>query len=156
MVNNVNILNCDKNVTNESIVETEACRKVNLEILVLKSAHMEYKDEQMWLSIPEVAQLLGVPLRDVRTMIGQRQLLAVRRGPNNALAIAKDELVEVQGAWQPIKALRGTLMLLADAQLTDDEAMQWLMEYNDELETHPLDALRKGNIHAVRRAVVTL
>ena len=107
------------------------------------------------MSIPEVAEALGARQRDVRTMLDDRTLLAVRRGENNALAVCSLELVEDGDRLMPLKPLRGTLTRLSDAGFTDDEAMQWLLEANDLLEgKRPIDLLRAGNIHGVRRVIL--
>lgn len=117
-------------------------------------ARLVYVNET-WMSIPEVAEALGARQRDVRTMLEDRTLLAVRRGPNNALAVCSLELVEKGEKLVPLKSLRGTLTRLSDAGFTDDEAMRWLLEANDLLEgERPIDLLRAGNIHGVRRVIL--
>ncbi|UFU01629.1 DNA-binding protein [Ruania suaedae] len=110
-----------------------------------------------WLSIPEVAEALGVRLRDVRTMLAERRLLAVRRGDNEAWAIPAGLLTRVDdGGAQPLASLRGTLVQLGDAGMSDEECMTWLYSPNDELGEPPIEALRAGRIHAVRRAAQPL
>ncbi len=107
---------------------------------------------ETWISIPEVAELLDVRLRDVRALIANNELLAVRRGESNALAIHRDQLVIEDGQWRPLESLRGTVTALKDAGLNDDDAMAWLLASSDELDEIPLQALRAGRVHAVRRA----
>lgn len=107
---------------------------------------------ETWISIPEVAELLDVRLRDVRALIANNELLAVRRGESNALAIHRDQLVIEDGQWCPLESLRGTVTALKDAGLNDDDAMAWLLASSDELDEIPLQALRAGRVHAVRRA----
>lgn len=106
------------------------------------------------MSIPEVAEALDVRQREVRTMLKDRALLAVRRGENNALAVSSLELIEEDGALVPLPSLRGTLVHLADSGYEDEEAMAWLMDANDLLGgERPIDLLRAGNVHPVRRAI---
>ncbi len=107
---------------------------------------------ETWLSIPEVAELLDVRLRDVRALVASNELLAVRRGGSNALAIHRDQLVIEDGQWRPLQSLRGTITTLKDAGLNDDDAMAWLLATSEELEEIPLQALRAGRVHVVRRA----
>ena len=57
---------------------------------------------------------------------------------------------------QPLKDLRGTLMLLADDGFTDDEAMEWMLDANDLLGASPVDALRAGRKAEVRRVAQAL
>lgn len=112
-----------------------------------------------WLSVPEVAERLGVRDREVRTMLRDRRLLAVRRAEGRGPQIPRDFLVPAQdGApgWQALPSLRGTLVLLADCGLDDDQAMRWLTAHDDELGEAPLAALRRDRTHAVRRVAQTL
>ena len=117
------------------------------------STHFELPEPSAWLSIPEAADLLGVRQRDVRSMLTEHALVAVRRGENNALAICGGEFVEKGGEIVALPALRGTLIQLADAGFSDDEALAWLLAPNEFLGLAPLDSLRQGNVKAVRRAI---
>ena len=76
---------------------------------------------EIWLSFPEVADLLDVRLRDVRALVASNELLAVRRGNSNALAIHRDQLVINDDQWIPLASLRGTITALKDAGLVDAE-----------------------------------
>lgn len=109
-----------------------------------------------WLSVPEVAELLGLRQRDVRSMLKDKRLLAVPHGPNQALGVPAETIVtdgEVRG---PLPALRGTLTLLADAGLDVEQSYRWLFTPDDELGSTPMAALLERRTHAVRRAAQTL
>ncbi|TDE88951.1 DNA-binding protein [Occultella glacieicola] len=115
-----------------------------------------------WLSLPEAAELLEVELRAVRGMLTERRLLAVRRGENKALSIARDFLV-LPGDDSPIPeppvvipGLRGTIIQLADAGYDDEETLGWLYAEDEELGETPIAALRAARTHAVRRVAQTL
>lgn len=116
-----------------------------------KSCLLPSPDEWLWL--PEVADLLGVRGRDVRAMIGDHRLVAVRRGENNALAVNGAQFVEKDGCIVPLPSLRGALIQLADAGYSCEEALRWLMEPNDLVGMTPLEGLRGEKTHAVRRAI---
>lgn len=106
------------------------------------------------MTLPEVAELLECRLRDVRAMIGDHRLLAVRRdGP---LTVSADQFVREEGAWRPLGNLRGTLISLADAGFTDDEANAFLHRPEPELGEEPMAALRRGRHRAVRRVIAGL
>lgn len=109
-------------------------------------------DTLLWLSVPEVAEALNLRGRDVRSMLQDKGLLAIRRGEHNALAIPDVFLVKLNGSCEVVRGLTGTITLLADNGLSDDEAMDWLLSYEASLGQSPIDALRAGNIHLVRRA----
>lgn len=117
---------------------------------------MTNHDEDKWLSVPEVSDLLGARLRDVRAMVASNEFLAVRRGESQVLAIHRDQLVDDDGRWEALPSLRGTITTLKDAGLTDEEALTWLLEGNDDLGEAPLHALRNGRVHVVRRLSRTL
>ncbi|MCI5826518.1 MAG: Rv2175c family DNA-binding protein [Arcanobacterium sp.] len=106
-----------------------------------------------WLWLPDVAELLGVRGRDVRAMIGDHRLVALRRGPNNALAVNGAQFVRKDGKIVPLPALRGTLIQLADAGYNAEESLQWLMAPHAELGMTPFEGLRGEKTHAVRRAI---
>ena len=113
-------------------------------------------NETEWLAVPDVADRLGIPASRVRDMLGERVLLAVRRGENNALAIPDLFLHEVDGVLQPLATLKGTLTLLADAGFDDAAAMEWLLSTNDELGASPIAELRLGHRSHVRRVAQAL
>ncbi|WP_216404427.1 Rv2175c family DNA-binding protein [Arcanobacterium phocae] len=109
-----------------------------------------------WLSIPETADLLGVPQREVRSAIERRELIAIRRGEHRAWAINSALLAEEHGQVVILPSLRGTLVALHDAGFSSEESLSWLLRENEELEDSPLQALHEGKIHAVRRAIQSL
>ncbi|UNX53402.1 Rv2175c family DNA-binding protein [Georgenia sp. TF02-10] len=123
------------------------------------SADPPRPDEQpaRWLSVPEVADLLGVRQRDVRAMLRDHRLLSVPHGPDGAPAVPVELL---QGGDEqapgPLPTLRGTLTLLADNGFDDEESYRWLYTVDEELGSTPLQALQAGRTHAVRRVAQTL
>ncbi len=109
-----------------------------------------------WLSIPDFAARIGERDARVRDLLREHHLIAVRRGENNALALPADFIVD--GAESPhiLPTLKGTITVLADAGLTDEQAMDWLLAANEELGSTPLEALRSGVKAPVRRAALAL
>lgn len=61
----------------------------------------------------------------------------------------------IQG-HEPLPSLRGTLLALRDAGLSNDQAVEWLLEENDELNARPIAVLQAGHKSAVRRATQAL
>lgn len=106
------------------------------------------------MSLPEVAEALGIRLRDVRSLISDRRLLATR--PAGPLVVTADQLVEAEGRWEVLGSLRGTLILLSDVGFSDDEAAEWLHREDAELGETPIAALRAGKHRAVRRIIASL
>jgi hypothetical protein len=110
-----------------------------------------------WWSIPEVATALGVRDRDVRSLISDRSLVAVRRDGRAPMVPAAFVVPDpVSGHGAVVAGLRGTATLLGDSGFADEEIVAWLFRDNDELGATPIEALLALRTHAVRRAAQTL
>ena len=81
-----------------------------------------------WLTLPEVAERLGLDITRIRPLIKEGQLLAVRRGENKALMVPADFI----GDGAITKGLSGTLtelkQLLPPAQVEYVEKQPTLEE----------------------------
>jgi hypothetical protein len=103
-----------------------------------------------WLTVPDLTEILDLKVSQVRRLIEDRALLARK----------------IDGVWkvpasfiagnEPLKELKGTLVVLGDAGFTDDEAMDWLLESEDSLGVSPIDALQAGRKAEVRRVAQAL
>lgn len=110
-----------------------------------------------WLTLAAVAAALGTSPREVRSAIADRRLLAVRHeGAAPRVPAAFLVTDATQGRTVILPSLRGTAIVLADAGFAEDEAVGWLLATNDHLGARPVDALRAGRIHEVRRAAQAL
>lgn len=111
---------------------------------------MSETPELTWLTIPDLTELLGIKVSQVRRLIEDRSLLAAK----------------IDGVWkvpelflkngEPLHELKGTLVVLADAGFSDDEAMHWLLSEEESLGVSPIDALRAGRKAEVRRVAQVL
>lgn len=112
-----------------------------------------------WLSLPEVADAIGAELRDVRGMVRESRLAGTRQGPSKAYTVPAEFILttaENPDEPGPLPSLRGTLITLFDAGYSEDEAVRWLLAPDDSLGVPPIQALRAGQIHAVRRIAQAL
>ena len=109
-----------------------------------------------WLTIPDVADALDVSVTAVHEMMRVRDLVAVRRGERQVLQIPADFIEVHESRSRVIPALRGTLIMLGDARMSDEETIEWLTSESAELGSTPLAALREGKRAPVRRAAQTL
>jgi Rv2175c C-terminal domain of unknown function len=104
----------------------------------------------VWLTIPDLTEVLGLKVSQVRRLIEDRALLAAR----------------IDGVWrvpelfirdaEPLGELKGTLVVLGDSGFTDDEAMHWLLSPEESIGISPIEALRAGRKAEVRRVAQAL
>jgi len=105
-----------------------------------------------WLTVPDLAERLGIDANRARGLLRDRQLLARRRGEREVLSVPAEFVQD--GAV--LKGLPGTLVLLADAGYSDAEALRWLFTADDTLPGTPVEALRANRGTEVRRRAQAL
>ena len=111
---------------------------------------MTESPEVRWLTIPDLTEILGLKVSQVRRLIEDRALLAT-----HADGVWKvPDLFIVDG--EPRHELRGTLVVLADAGFSDEEAMNWLLNEEESLGVSPVRALLAGRKAEVRRVAQAL
>jgi len=103
-----------------------------------------------WLTIPDLTEILGLKVSQVRRLIEDRSLLARR----------------IDGVWkvpsvfivdgEPMHELKGTIVVLGDAGFSDDEALNWLLSEEESLGVSPVNALLAGRKAEVRRVAQAL
>lgn len=103
-----------------------------------------------WLTLPEVAERLGLPVSRVHQMIRDGVLLALLRdgAPRVPAELVANRTV--------LKHLPGVITLLRDAGFNDEEALRWLYESDDSLPGRPADALSGGAATEVKRRAQAL
>ncbi|GAA2247348.1 hypothetical protein GCM10010401_21380 [Rarobacter faecitabidus] len=120
-----------------------------------------------WLSVPEFADRLGTSPASVRGALKDHRIVGVKEShdvgvkipdvflvPAHLANAAAPKPAPADGVIQEIilPSLRGTIIVLVDQGLSDDEQTEWLLSHHDDLGTTPIEALRRGNKSAVRRA----
>lgn len=103
-----------------------------------------------WLTVPDVAERLGVPVNRVHQMLRDKALLAVRR---DGVLRVPAELVANRTV---LKHLPGVLTLLHDAGYSDEEALRWLYDYDETLPGTPAAALAGDQATEVKRRAQAL
>ncbi|HET9900669.1 MAG TPA: Rv2175c family DNA-binding protein [Actinomycetes bacterium] len=105
---------------------------------------------EQWLTVPEVADQLGVDVTRVRQFLRERQLLAGR----------DEGVLRVPAAFvqegKVLKGLPGTLTLLADSGFDDDASLRWLFTADESLPGTPAQALVENRGTEVRRRAQAL
>lgn len=104
---------------------------------------------EAWLTLPDIAERLGIPVTAVRQLLEDRELLASRRGERGVLRVPA-AFLDDEGVHP---ALKGTFTVLADAGMDDDEIIDWLYEPDPTLPVPggPIDSIRAGFKTEVRR-----
>lgn len=106
--------------------------------------------ETEYLTIPDLVERFELTPSKVRRLIEDHYLAAVR--VDGVLSVP----AEFVTGNEPLQSLRGTLLALLDAGFTQEEAVGWLLQPNEELGERPVAALRAGRKSAVRRATQSL
>lgn len=133
-----------------------------------------------WLTLPDVAEALGLELGKVRRLVADRHLVGVKRGERSTFQVPAaflvpaatdqqrdqqrgrqgdqpaDEAAAAPGTHEVLATLRGTVLVLADSGFSDAEILRWLFEVEPSLGEAPVQALRAGRRAAVRRVAQTL
>jgi hypothetical protein len=104
-----------------------------------------------WLSVPDVADRLGLPVSRVKQLLRDRKLLAVQR-PSGETAVPAMFL----SGNEVIHGLGGTLTLLFDCGFTERDALNWLFTADDSLPGTPVQALAEHRRTEVNRRAQAL
>jgi hypothetical protein len=104
-----------------------------------------------WLTLPDVADRLGLPLSRVRQLLRDRKLLAVQR-PDGAFGVPCAFL----DGNQIVKGLHGTLTVLFDCGFDEPDALQWLFTADDSLPGTPIQAMIQRRCTEVNRRAQAL
>jgi len=103
-----------------------------------------------WVTLPDIAERLDVPVTKVHQMLREGALLAVRR---NGIRYVPAELVSGPNVF---KHLPGVLTVLRDAGYNDQEALRWLYTPDDSLPGTPAESLARGSATEVKRRAQAL
>ena len=104
-----------------------------------------------WLTLPDAADQLGIPLGRVKQLLRDRKLLAVKR-PEGTLAVQAAFL----DGKQVVKGLCGTLTLLFDCGFDEPDALRWLFTADETLPGTPIDAIVRRRATEVNRRAQAL
>lgn len=103
-----------------------------------------------WLPLPDVAEILSLPVTRVHQMIRDRAFLAFRR---DGVLRVPAEMVRNRSVR---KHLPGVLTVLFDAGYSADEAMHWLYTADETIPGTPIDALGGDRATEVKRRAQAL
>jgi hypothetical protein len=104
-----------------------------------------------WMTIPDVASRLGMPVNRVKQLLRDHKLLAVQR-PSGDFAVPAGFL----DGNEIIHGLGGTLTLLFDCGFSEGEALSWLFTADESLPGTPVQALTEHRRTEVNRRAQAL
>jgi len=104
-----------------------------------------------WLTLPDVADQLGIPIGRVKQLLRDRKLLAVKR-PEGTQAVPAAFL----DGNQVVKGLCGTLTLLFDCGFDEPDALRWLFTADETLPGTPIEAIARHRSTEVNRRAQAL
>lgn len=111
---------------------------------------MEEKPATEYLTVPELVELFESSVGKVHRLLEDHYLAAVKI--DGVLKVPAEFILD----GDVLPSLRGTLLTLIDSGFSEEEAVRWLLEENDELGERPIASLRDGRKSAVRRATQSL
>jgi excisionase family DNA binding protein len=99
-----------------------------------------------WLTVPDVAEQLGIDVTKVRQLLREGKLLGIRdgEGPLRIPALFVQD-------GQVVKGLTAVITLLRDNRYADVEAIRWLFTAEDSLPGTPIQALVENRGTEVKR-----
>lgn len=105
-----------------------------------------------WLTLPELADKLGLPLTRIRQLLREGKLIAIERG----VPPIKQVPSELVHDGQLVKGLAGAITVLRDAGYDDYQALRWLLTHDDAIPGRPVEAMAAGRDTAVKRRAQVL
>ncbi|GLZ34272.1 DNA-binding protein [Lentzea sp. NBRC 105346] len=102
------------------------------------------------LTLPEVADRLGLGVNRVHQLLRDGQLLAERR---DGVLVVPAQFLAAGGV---VKGLPGTITVLKDSGFSTDEILRWLFTEDDSLPGTPIEALRGDRGREVKRRAQAL
>lgn len=104
-----------------------------------------------WLTLPQVAVRLALPVSRVKQLLRDRRLLAVQR-PSGEFCVPAAFL----DGNQPVRGLHGTLTVLFDCGFDEAEALRWLFTADESLPGTPIQAIAENRCTEVNRRAQAL
>ena len=104
-----------------------------------------------WLTVPEVADRLGLPRSRIKQLLRDRKLVAVQR-PDGTFCVPAAFL----DGGQVVRGLHGTLTLLFDCGFDEAEALRGLFTADESLPGTPIQAIAEHRGTEVNRRAQAL
>lgn len=109
-----------------------------------------FENVTSWLTVPDAAEVMEIPIGRVRRLIEDHHLISVKR--DGVQYIPAEIVVDKE----PLASLHGTIVVLLDSGFDLDGAIRWLYTVNDVLGQTPMAALVAGKKSEIRRLAQAL
>lgn len=105
-----------------------------------------------WLSLPDLADELGVSIKDVHRLLDERAIVEARIGERKVRSVPAGFVQD----GRVVDSLKGTITVLVDSGFSDEELIAWLFTPDQSLPGTPIEALRQGRKTEIRRRAQAL
>ncbi|WP_417219397.1 Rv2175c family DNA-binding protein [Arthrobacter sp.] len=105
-----------------------------------------------WLSLPDLADQLGVSIKDVHRLLDERSIVEARVGERRVRSVPAAFVLD----GRVVDSLKGTITVLVDSGFTDEQLIAWLFTPDESLPGTPIEALRQGRKTEIRRRAQAL
>jgi hypothetical protein len=105
-----------------------------------------------WLTVPDLAEALGIDVVQARQLLKDGRLISVRRGERSVISVPAAFVQD----GEIVTKIPGLLTLLRDAGFDENQAIRWIFTSDDSLPGSPMQALVENRHTEVRRRAQSL
>ena len=105
-----------------------------------------------WLTVPDLAETLGIDVVQARQLLKDGRVIGVRRGERSVISIPAAFVSD----GEIVTKIPGLLTLLRDAGYDENESLRWIFTPDDSLPGTPMQALVENRHTEVRRRAQSL
>jgi hypothetical protein len=105
-----------------------------------------------WITVPDLAEALGIDVVQARQLLKDGRLIGVRRGERSVISIPAAFVSD----GEIVTKIPGLLTLLRDAGYDENQSLRWIFTPDDSLPGTPMQALVENRHTEVRRRAQSL
>ena len=105
-----------------------------------------------WITVPDLAEALGIDVVQARQLLKDGRVIGVRRGDRSVISIPAAFVSD----GEIVAKIPGLLTLLRDAGYDENQSLRWIFTPDDSLPGTPMQALVENRHTEVRRRAQSL
>ena len=105
-----------------------------------------------WITVPDLAEALGIDVVQARQLLKDGRVIGVRRGERSVISIPAAFVSD----GEIVAKIPGLLTLLRDAGYDENQSLRWIFTPDDSLPGTPMQALVENRHTEVRRRAQSL